>query len=221
MFTIIAMAVMEDRIPKQDRAIRTRQLLLAAAAVEFDLHGYLSTRLVDIASRAGVTRGSLYFHFDSKATVAAALVAHQYEQWAGYVPARRVEGYRGIRLLMLFAHDLVLGFRDDGASRAAIALVKDARQIEVELPTPFPGWVRQVDELLREARGDGELGLNVVIDDAAWLVVANIFGVQEMCDQLEQRQGICERLDSLWLYLLPGLGVADAAGYVAEVIRVA
>lgn len=206
---------------KQDRAIKTRQRLLDAAAAEFDANGYLGTRLVDIASRAGLTRGSLYFHFDSKAALAAALAAHQYECWADYVPARRVAGYRGIRLLMLFAHDLVIGFRDDMASRSAVALIKESRQIDAELPTPFQGWVKLVADLLGEARADGELGAHVVIDDAAWLIVANVFGVQEMGDQLEQRQGICERLDSLWLYLLPGLGVPDPGRYVAEVIAAA
>lgn len=203
---------------KQDRAVRTRQLLLDAAAVEFDANGYLSTRLVDIAARAGVTRGSLYFHFDSKAALASALATHQYERWADLVPTRRAEGHRGIRLLMLFAHDLTLGFRDDVASRAAVTLIKESRQIEADLPTPYQGWIQQVVELLNEARLDGELGGHVVIDDAAWLIVANVFGVQDMGDQLEQRQGICERLDSLWLYLLPGLGVAAADHYVADVI---
>lgn len=208
-------------MPQQDRAIKTRQQLLDAAAVEFDANGYLSTRLVDIASRAGVTRGSLYFHFDSKAAVASALATHQYERWADYVPARRADGYRGVRLLMLFAHDLTLGFRDDVASRAAVALIKESRQIDAELPTPYQGWIEQVAELLHEARADDELGRHVVVDDAAWLIVANVFGVQDMGDQLEQRQGICERLDSLWLYLLPGLGIAEAERYVAEVIAVA
>lgn len=208
-------------MPQQDRAIKTRQLLLDAAAVEFDVNGYVRTRLADIASRAGVTRGSLYFHFDSKAEVASALAMHQYEQWADYVPARRAGGYRGLRLLMLFAHDLTLGFRDDVASRSAVALIKESRQIDAELPMPYQGWIEQVAELLKEASADGELGAHVDIDDAAWLIVANLFGVQDMGDQLEQRQGICERLDSLWLYLLPGLGVTEADRYVAEVIAAA
>ena len=205
----------------QDRAIRTRQALLDAASIEFDANGYLATRLVDISSRAGVTRGSLYFHFDSKANVASALATYQYERWAEYIPRRRHEGYRGVRLLMLFAHDLVVGFRDDVASRSAVALIKERRQVEADLPSPFQGWMDQVSGLLIEARDDGELGQFVNIDDAAWLIVASVFGIQEVGDQLEQRQGICERLDSLWLYVLPGLGVSNAAGYVDDVVAAA
>jgi AcrR family transcriptional regulator len=203
---------------QQERALRTRAALLAAAAVEFDANGYLATRLADIATRARVTRGSLYFHFESKAHLAEAVVTDRYDQWNRHVTTRRDQGHRGVALMILFAHDLVTGFRDDVASRAAIRLIRDGAHVEKPLPTPFDGWLDQVRLMLEEARVDGELGAHVKIDEAAWLIVANLFGIQEMGDRLEQRQGICERLDSLWLYLLPGLGVRDPAATLAGAV---
>lgn len=206
---------------RQERAIQTRERLLAAAAEEFDANGFLSTRLVDIAERAHVTRGSLYFHFESKADLASALAAQQYESWAQYVPARRKQGYHGIELLMLFAHDLAIGFRDDVASRAAMRLIKEAAHVEATLPTPFEGWISDVTALLREARDLAEIDGTIDLGQVSWVIVASIFGVQEMGDQLEQRQGICERLDAMWLYLLPGLGITRAETYVDRMIAAA
>jgi AcrR family transcriptional regulator len=208
-------------LPSQVRAIRTRAQLLLAAAAEFDEHGFLGTRLVDVAARASVTRGSLYFHFSSKSDIAAALAEQQYARWGEYIPRRRDEGYAGVELLMLFAHDLATGFRDDVESRAAMRLIKEAPQIDAPLPTPFRGWVDLVRDLLADAQRAGEVSPDCAIDDAAWVIVASVFGVQEIGDQLEQRQGICERLDSLWLYILPGLGVSGAADYVHRVAAAA
>jgi AcrR family transcriptional regulator len=44
---------------------RTRQRILDAAAAQFSSDGY-NARLSDIATRAGIQTGSLYYHFDSR-----------------------------------------------------------------------------------------------------------------------------------------------------------
>jgi len=43
--------------------------ILAAAFEEFVRTGYAGTRLEDVAARAGVTKGTIYFHFQSKENV--------------------------------------------------------------------------------------------------------------------------------------------------------
>jgi AcrR family transcriptional regulator len=43
--------------------------ILAAAFEEFVLNGYAATRLEDVATRANVTKGTIYFHFNSKENV--------------------------------------------------------------------------------------------------------------------------------------------------------
>lgn len=47
--------------------------ILEAAFEEFVLHGYAATRLEDVAARAGVTKGTIYVYFESKAQVFEAL----------------------------------------------------------------------------------------------------------------------------------------------------
>jgi AcrR family transcriptional regulator len=48
--------------------------ILAAAFEEFVLHGYAAARLEDVAARAGVTKGTIYFHFESKENVFVQMV---------------------------------------------------------------------------------------------------------------------------------------------------
>lgn len=47
-------------------AFKTRMHLLDVAINEFSSRGYTSTTLMDIAASAGVTRGAIYWHFESK-----------------------------------------------------------------------------------------------------------------------------------------------------------
>ena len=54
------------RTQKAVQAERTRKKLLRAARRLFADHGYADTSAEDIAERAGVTRGTLYYHFRDK-----------------------------------------------------------------------------------------------------------------------------------------------------------
>jgi len=51
----------------REEAQATRESLLAAALQVFRERGVAHTRLVDVAERAGVTRGAIYWHFKDKA----------------------------------------------------------------------------------------------------------------------------------------------------------
>src|SRR3954463_11772920 len=54
----------------QTKSERTRQRILDAAAAVFSEQGY-SARLSDIADRAQMKAGSLYYHFDSREELVA------------------------------------------------------------------------------------------------------------------------------------------------------
>src|SRR3954469_16789413 len=62
------------RPTQSERTARTRSALLGAARELFAERGFAATGREDIAARAGVTRGALYHHFDSKQDIAVAVV---------------------------------------------------------------------------------------------------------------------------------------------------
>ena len=62
---------------QQERAVRTRRAVLEAAAAVFAERGYAAATIGEILSRAGVTKGALYFHFDSKAALARGVLQAQ------------------------------------------------------------------------------------------------------------------------------------------------
>lgn len=59
--------------------VRRRQILDAARHAFVD-KGYFPTRMEDIAQAAGLSKGGLYCHFDSKRRIFEALVEQEYEE---------------------------------------------------------------------------------------------------------------------------------------------
>lgn len=66
---------MPRREIKQERAHETRARILAGAAASFAEHGFAGATVADILARSGVTKGALYFHFETKEEVADAVLA--------------------------------------------------------------------------------------------------------------------------------------------------
>lgn len=64
----------------KEEAEKTRRAILDAALQEFSLNGYNRTRLEDVAHRAGVTRGAIYWHFDNKQMLYTTLVRECHEE---------------------------------------------------------------------------------------------------------------------------------------------
>ncbi|MDX6377165.1 MAG: hypothetical protein QOE98_1468, partial [Gaiellaceae bacterium] len=59
--------VKSKRAPRRERALATRNRMLAAAHGLFVEHGYAGTRMTDVADAAGVAVQTVYFTFHTKA----------------------------------------------------------------------------------------------------------------------------------------------------------
>ncbi len=55
-------------------SVDTRARLIDAAAETFSKNGYHKTRMEDIANRAGVAKGTIYYNFENKAALFAELI---------------------------------------------------------------------------------------------------------------------------------------------------
>lgn len=94
-----------DRSPRRRRKDARPSELTAAALDLFVEKGFAATRLDDVATRAGVSKGTLYLYFDSKEALFKAVIEE------GIVPAlaaaeQQMAGYQGpaaelLRILLL------------------------------------------------------------------------------------------------------------------------
>ncbi|MFC4591999.1 TetR/AcrR family transcriptional regulator [Sphaerisporangium corydalis] len=113
----------------QERAVRTRALVLAAAAEEFAAHGYNGTTLLKVVERTQMTKGALYGHFSSKEELAAALIEEAGNDLIARAE-RRVESTSALVALRETTLALTRHLRRDTLARSALRLAVEAPQLD-------------------------------------------------------------------------------------------
>lgn len=89
---------MQGTFRDQQRA-RTRARILQIAAEEFDRRGFAAVALSEIAARLEMTKGTVYFHFPTKAALASAVVDTYFAAWEKLERQLAEQGLRGLPAL--------------------------------------------------------------------------------------------------------------------------
>ncbi|MFF4226003.1 ScbR family autoregulator-binding transcription factor [Streptomyces sp. L500] len=179
--------------PKQDRSIRTKALVLRAAAELFAARGFRHTSVKDVADRVEMTKGAVYFHYPSKESLAVAVVEHHYARWPELLEEIREEGLPPLDTAAEMLNRAAVAFRDDVVVQAGARLQLERPEIDATLPTPYVDWTELLTGLLTAARDEGRLREGVEPAAAARSLVAGFFGMQHISDVLEHRADIVER----------------------------
>ena len=191
--------------PRQARAIRTRDSVLAAAARVIDRQGLAATRLEEIATEADVTKGALYFHFPSKSEIATAIVEQHHEQCARLALETQNWDLDGVSTLERFINELAMSYQRNAVARAAIRLGIEHERIGAEIREPYADYLGWVQELLVNARDDGTLDSAVDPTTTARIIVGSLFGIQEMSTRLTEFGDLIQRVHEWWSFIRPVL----------------
>jgi AcrR family transcriptional regulator len=105
------------RRTQAERRETTRAALLTAARELFAERGFADTGREDIAERAGVTRGALYHHFESKAAVGVAVLEALNDELAARVVAAALTTDDPREQLRRSARAYIEACADPGAAR--------------------------------------------------------------------------------------------------------
>ncbi|MGW5115019.1 ScbR family autoregulator-binding transcription factor [Streptomyces noursei] len=186
--------------PKQDRAIRTREMILQAAGGLFDERGYAGTTVADITERAGVTKGALYHHFSDKKALGTAVFKAQMEGMTS-VPSHRLK----LQELVDTGYFLAYQLRTDPIQRGASTLAMEQGPVDFDRMSSMDLWIDFVTSILTAAQEHGELLDYVDIPRVAWLFVGGFAGIQNMSNAYTKRQDLTSRLSDFWEYLLPSI----------------
>lgn len=195
-------------VVKQDRAIRTRQTILLAAAKVFEEHGYQAATISEILAAAGVTKGALYFHFPSKEHLAEG-VLHEQDQRLP-IPDRACKVQQLVDTVVLHAYRL----QTDPMVRAGVRLSLDQQAQGLDRSAPFLHWSAVGAELLKKAQAQGELLPHVVPAETADVAVGAFAGIQAMSQALCNYQDLPRRVSALLRHLLPSVAVPSVLAAV-------
>ncbi|MFF7411716.1 ScbR family autoregulator-binding transcription factor [Streptomyces lydicus] len=186
---------------QQDRAIRTRRVILEAAASVFDEQGYDRATIAEVLERAGVTKGALYFHFASKEQLALAVLEEQVVDIA--VEPQKIKLQEFVDSGQVLAYRL----RRDPIQRGAARLAVEQGSNHLDRKQSMISWTRFVEGLLNEARARGEILESIVVRDTAELFVGAFAGLQMMSHAMTNQADLSHRLTVFFEHTLPSIAV--------------
>jgi AcrR family transcriptional regulator len=192
----------EETVSRGERAARTREAILDAAAEVFDRNGYPGAGLAEILDTAGVTKGALYFHFASKEELARAIIDEQFGLDRPMAPM--AEGL-ALQQLIDLTFDIGRHLAESVRVRAAVRLAIEHASFSAPLVDPYVAWIRVARTLLERAAAAGELRPDADPDTVAHLLVGAFAGVQLTSEVLTSRKDLPRRLAELWRLVLPAL----------------
>ncbi|GGP74134.1 ScbR family autoregulator-binding transcription factor [Saccharothrix coeruleofusca] len=186
---------------KQERAERTRAAILDAAAKVFDDHGFNGATLSDILLHANVTKGALYFHFQSKEQIAHALIDEQFAVWQPLSDLPDI----GLQTVIDLTHAMARRLQEDVRVRASIRLVIEQGTFADPAPKTYLQWINVVESCLVKAQAKGDLIDGLDANEVATYVIGSFTGVQVSSEVLAQRKDVTQRVTTMWRIILPGL----------------
>lgn len=193
---------------QQERGMRSRNLLLKAAAEVFDERGFDSASTTEILERSGLTRGALYHHFPSKEAIAVALLTTHRD--ALEVPEQSTKVQAVIDLTFAFAFQL----QRDPMLRACVRLAVEQSSLRGLAVTPYQQASKAIRELLAQAKEQGELLPGVDLVEAAEMINGTFTGIQVMSRVQTDREDLPQRVGMMWRFLLPGLVSPGMIGHL-------
>ncbi|MFJ9041483.1 ScbR family autoregulator-binding transcription factor [Streptomyces sp. NPDC102406] len=185
---------------KQERAVRTRRLLVRAAAEVFARDGFALASLTTISRCAGVSTGALHFHFPSKRALVDAVLdeaAVAVERTTG----RADETPDPLRALVEATHGLMGGIAGDAVVRAGFALSGDPARARGDVDLRQQ-WQRWVERTLQRAEREGYLPEGMSCAQIAPIVVAVTVGF-EVLGCRDPAWLTRRKIDRFWELLLP------------------
>ena len=194
---------------QQARAVETRAAIILAAADVFGALGYGGASMADICVAARLTKGALYFHFESKEALALAVIDVQHERATALGDELLHSEQPGLQVLLRMAFELARQLRTDPVSRAGIRLTMESSSLSTPVVKPYEEWINACDVLLRRAILDGDVRDDVDVAAAARFISPAFTGVQVVSDVLTGRDDLIQRIVEMWSFVLPSLVVPE------------
>ncbi|WP_405810294.1 ScbR family autoregulator-binding transcription factor [Streptomyces sp. NBC_01520] len=190
----------------QERAVRTKQLLIVSAAEIFTHDGFASSSLAEISSRAGVSGGALHFHFKNKQVLGEAVESAALHMLHEIMKSTSVDGPSPLQIVIDASHLLAQRVADDVILRAGMRLSSDATwKGRVELWREWRSWVQTI---LIDAGEQGNLASDIELSDAVCAITATVAGL-EMLGRIDGDTDTqwCSRdtITRFWYLILPRL----------------
>jgi AcrR family transcriptional regulator len=188
---------------KQERAVRTRQGILTAAAEAFGAKGYPAVTILDVAEAAGMTKGAVYFHYENKDALALAVTEQFYLRVGEIAEAVEQLALPPLGSVAELLLRTATAFRDETVIQAGARLQLERQLIGVRLPLPYEAYTALITSWLARDRAADTRGDLPAPEILATVLVSAFFGAQHISWVLDDRADLVERTTDLVRTIIP------------------
>lgn len=203
---------------RQVRAEATRQAIINAAVEIFAEDGYGRASLSGIIARANVTKGAFYFHFDSKDSVARAII--DITNIDTNAACLSIQESRSPALEKLIHESFVVAnlVLHDKCLRTGVRLIGEIGDFNGLATRHFPDRLAATERLTIKAIQQQDLLGTVDPTAVAGAVVSALTGLYVVSSAVSQYADLIPRLEQMWRILLPALVPGDLLTYFNEFV---
>jgi AcrR family transcriptional regulator len=203
---------------RQARSEATRRKIITSAVELFNEIGYPATGLGDIIERAELTKGALYYHFDSKESLATAIIE---EGSANLVHAFRSITESSAPTLESIIHGVFVVadlLSTDKVARSGTQLLRAFGEFNDVAARTYEGWLTEMTARVRQAIDEGDLRAD--LDPAALgeTIVATMLGAELLSNATSAGADVLERVARTWGVLLPAIVSEESLSYFREFV---
>lgn len=183
---------------KQQRSIETRGALLTGAARTFARLSYAEARQRDIAVESGMSEGSLYFHFGTKAEIADAVLAAQQERMTAVLTGLSTDDATALEKLTTLMRQLAALIAEDEVVQGGIRLSgQPSNDYSASAREPYFEWERTGATLINEGVADGSIRPDVDVVREAEHINAVFVGAQVLAGLEDNWKSLPRRIERL------------------------
>ncbi|MGV0718130.1 ScbR family autoregulator-binding transcription factor [Mycolicibacterium sp. XJ662] len=201
---------------RQARSEATRQRIIGSAVQLFNEIGYDSTALGDIIENSELTKGALYYHFDSKQSLATAIIEEgnaillrafsNISELSAPALERIIHG-------SFFVADL-LG--SDLVARIGLHLLQALGEFNEAAVQQYERWVHSVSLNVTEGIEEGDVRPDLDTRAVSESIVAAMMGVELLSNAKTSGTDMLPRVAAMWDLLLPGIATPESLPYFRE-----
>ncbi len=201
---------------RQARSEATRRRIVNAAVELFAEVGFQATGLGDIIERAEMTKGALYYHFDSKEALATAIIEEAAD--TALTTFRSISEPTAPALENMIHGIFVIAdlITTDKMVRTGAQLLRAFGGFSAATALTHGHLLSEMVAQARQAIAEGDLRDGVEPDTVGEVIVGAVLGAELISSAASGGADLVERVARAWTLLLPAIASEDSLPYFRE-----
>ena len=201
---------------RQARSEATRRRIIDSAIDLINEIGYPAAGLADIIERAELTKGALYYHFDSKEALATTIIE---EGAATMLDTFRAASRSSSPAMENIVHGLFMVtdvLSGDRVAQAASRLLRTFGGFNATAKQTYVALLDEMTQMTTSAVAEGDLrpGLDAV--ESSNVIVGAMLGAELFSSALADGKDLRARFTRVWEIMLPAIVSDESLGYYRE-----